>query len=579
MPNQDLQSGHFSGRGITTKFVSLALLASLITTLIVGGASLYSVFEPLRQRNEEFVSAVLGKSGEQVRGLLETAQADVMWIAREPQLRAAVLAAGAQITVEEAPITPLPAFLAEILLQTPEYSGLLVLDSSGVPVAAAGSGAALEGLLAALEHKDAMGGAELVEIMETKQLQKELGEVAGSLIRVLDVGAAPPVVIVASPLAGRDGLPVGSVLGLVRQPDIASRLLVGLLGGSGNVSLVDERGQLVSAGRDSETAEMAPPHEWVLGEASACRLRIDWSAAWDGAVTCALSLGALGWVLVAQQPVHDVFQPLFVMAPAVLVGAAIAALAVSLFASWVAVSIVRPLRELHGGIISVARGDFSTNISDRRVSGEVKALIIAFNRLIRRLRDRSQDSESSQLALQLQNTSFQQKYQVVSELSVTDPLTQLHNRRFFEEYLDREINRLGRDGDGLCLLVIDIDDFKALNDNYGHAAGDEFLKQIAMVMKENVRETDLLARFGGEEFVVVLNGSDLSGATVLAEKLRISVAEASFIVDDSMRPRRATVSIGLARYKGNRANLFNSADAALYRAKDSGKDCVVTDEA
>jgi diguanylate cyclase (GGDEF)-like protein len=167
----------------------------------------------------------------------------------------------------------------------------------------------------------------------------------------------------------------------------------------------------------------------------------------------------------------------------------------------------------------------------------------------------------------------------VSELSVTDPLTQLHNRRFFEEYLDREINRLGRNGDGFCLLVIDIDDFKMLNDSYGHAAGDEFLKQIARTMKESVRETDLIARFGGEEFVVVLNGTDIRGATLLAEKLRTNVAESSFIVDDSMRPRRATVSIGLAKYKGSRTDLFNSADAALYRAKDSGKDCVVTDEA
>jgi len=94
-----------------------------------------------------------------------------------------------------------------------------------------------------------------------------------------------------------------------------------------------------------------------------------------------------------------------------------------------------------------------------------------------------------------------------------------------------------------------------------------------------VRETDLLARFGGEEFVVVANATNIPGATVLAEKLRTNVAEASFIVDDSMRPRRATVSIGLAEYKGSRADFFNAADAALYRAKESGKNCVVTADA
>jgi diguanylate cyclase (GGDEF)-like protein len=277
--------------------------------------------------------------------------------------------------------------------------------------------------------------------------------------------------------------------------------------------------------------------------------------------------------------VHDVFLPLVIMAPAVLLVAAIVTIGLSVLALWVAATVVRPINELHQGIAAVAQGDLSTEVLDRRAPREVKLLIRAFNRLVSRLRDRSQDSENSQLALKVQNKSFQQKFQVASERSVTDPLTQLYNRRFFEEYLEREINRLGRDGDSLCLLVIDIDDFKVLNDSYGHAAGDEILKQIARAMKESVRETDLIARFGGEEFVVVAKGTDIRGAMILAEKLRISVAAASFIVDDSMRPRRATVSIGLAKYKGSQTDLFNSADAALYRAKDLGKNRVVTADA
>jgi diguanylate cyclase (GGDEF)-like protein len=579
MTDLDLQSDHFTGTGVTTRFVGLVLFASLVTALAVGGASLYSAYAPLRQRNEAIFSVVLGQSGEQVRGLLETAQADVRSIAHDPRLLAATLAAAAQVSQEKAPDTRQYEFLAESLLQTPEFAGLLVLEPSGAVLATAGSGAALEGLLEALKLKDALGGAELLEIMETKQLHKELGSVDGSLIRVLALRAASRVVIVASPLSDRDGVPIASVLGLVRQQDIASRLRVDLLGTSGNVLLVDGQRQLISAGRGSTAAIVAPLAEATPGEADACRLRIDWRSGWDGAVTCALSLGTLGWVLVAQQPVHDVFLPLVIMAPAVLAAAIIVALGLSLLAPWIASTIVRPLRELRRGIAAVARGDFSTDVSDHRGPGEVKLLVRAFNRLVSRFRDRSQDSESSQLALEVQNKSFQQKFQAVSELSVTDPLTQIHNRRFFEEYLEREVNRLGRNGDGLLLLVIDIDDFKALNDNYGHAAGDEILKQIARTMKETVRETDLLARFGGEEFVVVSNGTDIRGATVLAEKLRTNVAEASFIVDDSMRPRRATISIGLAKYKGSRTDLFNSADAALYRAKDSGKNCVVAADA
>jgi diguanylate cyclase (GGDEF)-like protein len=125
------------------------------------------------------------------------------------------------------------------------------------------------------------------------------------------------------------------------------------------------------------------------------------------------------------------------------------------------------------------------------------------------------------------------------------------------------------------MLVMDIDDFKLLNDRHGHAAGDEFLRQVASILQENVRATDLVARYGGEEFVVVATGTELAGAVVLAEKLRTAVAEASFIVDESKRPRRATVSVGVAEYRGSQTDLFNSADSALYEAKAAGKNCVV----
>jgi hypothetical protein len=326
MTNLDLQSADSTGNGVTTKFVGIALFASLITAFAVGGASLYSVYAPLKQRHEETFSAVLDQSGDEVRGLLETAQADLISIAHEPRLLAVTLAAAAQVAQGKTPDTRLHEFLAERLSQTPEFAGLLVFEPSGAVLANAGSGAVLEGLLETLRCKDVLEGADLHEIMETKQLHKELGSLDGSLIRVLAPRAALRIVIVASSLSGGDGVPIASVVGLVRQQDIASRLRVDLLGGSGNVLLVDEQRQLVSAGRVSSAAEVAPLVEATPGEADTCRLRIDWSAGWDGALTCALSLGTLGWVLVAQQPVREVFLPLVIMAPAVLMSAAVVVL-------------------------------------------------------------------------------------------------------------------------------------------------------------------------------------------------------------------------------------------------------------
>jgi two-component system cell cycle response regulator len=128
------------------------------------------------------------------------------------------------------------------------------------------------------------------------------------------------------------------------------------------------------------------------------------------------------------------------------------------------------------------------------------------------------------------------------------------------------------------MLLVDLDDFKQLNDRLGHAAGDELLAGLARILNQSVRATDLLARYGGEEFVVLTPETDLSGAHRLAEKIRTTVAESSFILDDSLRPVRVTVSIGVAQFAGNRKAFFKAADRALYRAKDLGKNCVVVDE-
>jgi diguanylate cyclase (GGDEF)-like protein len=125
-------------------------------------------------------------------------------------------------------------------------------------------------------------------------------------------------------------------------------------------------------------------------------------------------------------------------------------------------------------------------------------------------------------------------------------------------------------------VLIDIDDFKRLNDRHGHAAGDGVLREVARAMATEVRETDFLARYGGEEFALLAPQTDLAGAVGLAEKLRAAVSRAEFFVDGDAGPTRlsVTVSIGVALFKGERQTLFNEADRALYRAKASGKDCV-----
>ena len=144
-------------------------------------------------------------------------------------------------------------------------------------------------------------------------------------------------------------------------------------------------------------------------------------------------------------------------------------------------------------------------------------------------------------------------------------------------FLTREIKRVNRLNEPLAMILIDVDDFKGLNDRFGHAAGDEILERLARIMESSVRETDLLARYGGEEFAIIASNTDLQGAYQLAEKIRTNIAETSFTIGDALRTMRITVSIGVAKFEGNRKQFFLAADRALYCAKADGKNCVVVD--
>ncbi len=192
-----------------------------------------------------------------------------------------------------------------------------------------------------------------------------------------------------------------------------------------------------------------------------------------------------------------------------------------------------------------------------------------------KLRDSQAELQQANRQLTSQNEELQRANEVLAQLSITDGLTKLHNHRYFQESLTREIKRQSRSQKPLSMLLLDLDDFKALNDRLGHASGDELLARVALIMDTTVRESDLLARYGGEEFVVLTSDTDLDGAVQLAEKIRMAIEQAPHIVNDSLRPVWITVSVGVAQYAGNRRLFFESADRALYRAKDQGKNCVV----
>jgi len=180
-----------------------------------------------------------------------------------------------------------------------------------------------------------------------------------------------------------------------------------------------------------------------------------------------------------------------------------------------------------------------------------------------------------QAAASVENVAL---HELVSEQAVTDDLTGLANNRAFRELMDKEAARAQRFGHDLSLLILDIDDFKQVNDTYGHPQGDAVLKAVGRILADESRGIDAPARYGGEEFVVALPETAGRGAVELADRIRERIAGERVPMLDGGGSIQVTASLGLAMLSGSAANareLFASADAALYEAKRSGKNRVV----
>ena len=188
---------------------------------------------------------------------------------------------------------------------------------------------------------------------------------------------------------------------------------------------------------------------------------------------------------------------------------------------------------------------------------------------------------STQLRRKRYADSLRDNVQASIELAVIDPLTGLNNRRYLETHLAGLVDQAAGRGRPCSLMVLDIDHFKAVNDSYGHAAGDEVLKAFAGRAKRVIRTVDLMCRLGGEEFVIVMPDTPLSISTRIAERVRMAIEGDGFAIDNGARKIRVTVSIGLAE-RGQDTSpevLFKRADKALYRSKSDGRNRVTADAA
>lgn len=166
--------------------------------------------------------------------------------------------------------------------------------------------------------------------------------------------------------------------------------------------------------------------------------------------------------------------------------------------------------------------------------------------------------------------------QELTEAASLDHLTGLANKRVFNEELARQVSTANRYQRSLCLIVCDLDHFKRVNDNYGHSSGDQVLKKVAQAISESIRDVDVAARWGGEEFAILLPETKLDGAVTQAERIKDTIQACTFWFDDT--EVRVSASFGVVEMSNKEQNvgdLFDHADKLLYRAKRAGRNCVV----
>ena len=531
---------------LATKIIFFVFVSTFVTALVVSWISVHSTYSFLRAHLDHSYPAILTRSAVDVGGWLEEGQARLEELASRSEFRRFAEGAGDRDAAAAA--------LAEALREgrEPLFTAVVLRDAAGSPSLTASADAATA---------DALGH----------------GGDGGDRPGLRAIGS---LLAAAAPLLDTRGARAGTLVAAFSPLGLAERLGGQLVAGGGVVYLVDAKGHsLTAAPAASTTATRFEAFPRELLARGADERAFEFRSA-DGrrGIGAHRALVGTPWSLVVAQPLESAFAPVFSVVTRIFAIDLGIILLFSFLAYGITAAIVRPLEALSEGARRISQGELEVEIPDTGTHDEIGLLTRTFDDMARRLRRNRDEIEQQHRQLREQNDQLQRANEVLEQLSITDGLTKLHNHRYFQETLTREIKRVSRTREPLAILLIDIDDFKALNDHLGHAEGDALLVRIAKILNESVRESDVLARYGGEEFVVLATGTDLEGASFVAEKVRTAVAEAWFGPDDAGEPTRITVSIGVAEYRGDRRSFFDAADRALYRAKAAGKNCVVSAE-
>jgi diguanylate cyclase (GGDEF)-like protein len=550
-------------RSLPARISLIVFGATLVTSLVVTGISVRSIDRFLRGKIEQTFPATLESTSQRLELWYDQRLLELGVFASSRILAENLNAMdpGSHSFEANRAAREIEQYLEYVLGSFPQYDALFVLDPDGERLLWVGS-----------------------EYELSEQLTR--GSLAGVTSPRLSPAIGPQqnsFQLASSQLGDSRGRRTGTLHAVMPLRAMGEALLFGEVSDVGEIFLVDRTGRYLIA-----SPERFAQETWSA-PASAARADsgvVDYlDDSGQRVVGSMLKLSRYGWRIGVEKPYRDAFAPVVAGMRRILGINLAIVLLFALGAFRIAGSIARPIEALSDAARRISEGEKGVEIPESDSRDEVGVLTRTFNEMTSRLESNTRDLEASQAETQKavdlmreQNEELQRVNEILEQLSITDGLTKLHNHRYFQEHLAKEVKRAARAREPLALVLIDIDHFKIWNDRLGHSGGDDILRRIAEIMLQLTRETDLLARYGGEEFALLLPNTELEGAIQLAEKIRSTVAETRFFLDPPSERQALTVSVGVSIFHGDKRAFFDEADQALYRAKATGRDCVMAAE-
>ena len=520
------------GRGLFSSLASrigfFVLAATLTSALAVAFTSALAVRAFLRSRVEDRIPDAAARARDRLELWYAQRALDVEVFAHSDILQAGLSEltrdGGPRDTTARAEVEQYLGYVREGL---PVYAAIFALGARGELLASVGADVGLSPATAR-ELAAAAGGS-----------------VSGALpLRTLGLGQ-----VVSTPVHAASGATV-TLHAVIPIAQLRGQLAAAIGESAGRLHVFDERGALVASSRDAYAGGLAG--ELVRRAAGSI---VEYDAA-DGVrvVASAQPLANPRWWVVFEDDYGAAFAPIASILTRTVGLNLVIVIVLAAAAFAIARYLLRPLHTLSEAALRLRDGETDVRLPTSSADHEVGVLARSFSEMVE---------------------SLTRARATLEQLAITDGLTKIHNHRFFQDRLASAIRSAETSGAPLGLILLDIDDFKTLNDTYGHATGDGVLEDLALLLIGNARPQDTVARYGGEEFVVLARDLGLDDCVALAEQIRLAVHDHVFRGPPPGARVHVTVSIGVSSYQGDRARFFADADRGLYAAKHAGKDCVV----